>query len=105
MNAHKNLSRLDVLRHGPKKIAAMAASEFYRAAQRVNQPESVRLCLLRGRELLGILETQPLPPKSVQRLKPIFYSASSMHTPLHAKPEHLSRRMSEIAFELEQSVA
>lgn len=105
MKAHKNLSRTQVLRYGPQKIAAMAASEFYRAAQRAGQLESARLCLMRGQELMGILETQVLPSKMALRLRPIFQRASARELLVDQKPERLSRIVSEIAFELEQVAA
>lgn len=105
MNAHKNMSRLDVLRHGPEKIAKMAASEFYRAANRASQPDSVRACLARGRELMGILETQRLPEPAAKRLKPIFARASQHQLDGEVPAKTFVKIASEIAYELERPFA
>ena len=102
MNAHKNLARADVVRYGPQKIALMAASEFHRAAKRATHTEAVQACFSRGRELMGILETQRIPTRAARRLKPIFIRASLHQLQINVPPEQLAKIAGEIAYELER---
>lgn len=105
MMAHKGLSRRDVLRHGPAKIALMAASEFGRAASRKHDLKSVVACYRRARELLGILETIPLPPAAARRLKPLYGLAreSALFDERRLDPRTLDRFSLEFADELERA--
>jgi len=105
MNAHKNLSRLDVVKYGSQKIAQMAASEFYRAAKRAAQPDAARACFARGRELMGILETQTISSRAAKRLKPIFICASEHWLRADRSPAQLAKIATEIAYELERPFA
>ena len=105
MKAHKGLSRRDVLRRGPAQIALMAASEFSRAASRKHDPENVRACFRRARELLGVLETAPLPPAAARRLRPLYRLSceSSLFSARRLDPRTLSRFGLEMADELERA--
>jgi hypothetical protein len=76
MKMHRSLTRLDVRRKGPAQIALMVASEFGRAASRASHRENVISCYARARELMGLLETIPLPFAVAARLKPIFARAT-----------------------------
>ena len=105
MKAHKGLSRRDVLRYGPAKIALMAASEFSRAASRKHEQKNVLACFQRARELLGILETTTLPAAAARRLKPLYRLAreSSLFSARRMDPRTLSRFGLEMADELQRA--
>jgi hypothetical protein len=77
MNAHRSLSRKDVVKHGPQNIALMVASEFLRAAGRADHPALAEAAVRRARELMGILETLPLPVDAARRLQPIYRRCAS----------------------------
>jgi len=66
------LTRKDILRYTPDKIALMIASEFTRAANRAERIENVVACYERARELMGILETVSLAAVVSRRLRPIY---------------------------------
>ncbi len=105
MKAHKGLSRRDVLRRGPARVALMAASEFSRAASRKHDQKNVLACFRRARELLGILETAPLPEAAARRLRPLYRLAceSSLLSDRRLDPRWLSRFGLEMADELERA--
>ena len=66
MKYHKKLSRTDLAKYDWKIILMMAASEFSRAnslSGKGNGKELVN-CLMRAKELLGILEINPAIPKA-----------------------------------------
>jgi len=72
MMAHRSLTRRDIVEKGPAQIALMVASEFGRASSRAVHRGNVLSCYARARELMGILETLPLPKTVGARLKPLF---------------------------------
>jgi hypothetical protein len=102
VNAHKNLPRRDVMRHGAEKIALMAASEFHRAAKRSHSMESVQASFERGRELMGILETISIPDRAARRLKVIFARASLNQLQTNLPQDRIAKIANEIADELER---
>lgn len=75
MKYHKSLTRKELLRLGWRKLLMMAASEFSRA-QSLSQNgggKEVKSCLLRAKELLGIMETDnKIPQASGLRLLPLL---------------------------------
>ncbi len=76
MNAHRSLSRLDVLKYSPDKISMMVASEFLRASARAQYPSIVSGCFDRAWELMGILETIALDANVAQDLSPVYRRCS-----------------------------
>ncbi len=76
MKVHRSLTRSQLIQKGPAHIAMMVASEFTRAAKWAAQPDSVRSCYNRARELMGVLETIRLPSDIGLSLKPFFDQAS-----------------------------
>lgn len=66
MRYHKNLRRKDLLKYGWKKLLMMAASEFSRAKNLSDNGggKEIKSCLLRAKELLAVLETDPAIPIS-----------------------------------------
>jgi len=98
MKAHRNLTRQDVLRYGPAKLCLMIASEFHRAVSRCETTPNVISCYSRAKELMGILETQPLPLQVSHRLKPIYKRAIDIH--LLAESELVPLRVSRVSAEL-----
>jgi hypothetical protein len=67
MRYHKNLTRKDLLKYGWKKLLMMAASEFSRAESLSNNGggKELKSCLLRAKELLAVMETDPAIPSSL----------------------------------------
>ncbi len=76
MKYHPSITRLHLLAKGPAAIALMVASEFGRASNRSQKEANVRACYNRARELMGVLETLPLPVRACRQLKPLFDRAS-----------------------------
>lgn len=72
MKAHKGLTRLDVLKYPPSKIALMVASEFLRASDKLQYPQVAQNSFSRARELMGVLETTDLDSESAIRLQPYY---------------------------------
>jgi len=72
MNAHKGLTRLDVLKYPPAKIGLMVASEFLRASNKTQYPEIVQKCFARARELMGVLEVADLDPECALYLQAYY---------------------------------
>lgn len=66
MKYHKNLTRKELLKYGWKKLLMMAASEFSRAESLSNNGggRELRSCLLRAKELMAVMETDPSIPLS-----------------------------------------
>lgn len=72
MKAHRSLSREDVLKYPPEKVALMVASEFWRAVDGVAFPGDTSACFARAGELLEILESMPLKESMAHCLRPLF---------------------------------
>lgn len=72
MRNHKSLTVEGLLQKGPSKIALMVASEFYRAASGADYRSDVASCFDRARELMGVLETIPMPTDIASDLRPIY---------------------------------
>jgi len=72
MKNHKSLTIEGLTDKGPSKIALMVASEFYRAAAGADYPADVASCFKRARELMGVLETIPLPEDIASDLRSIY---------------------------------
>ncbi|MBU0686522.1 MAG: hypothetical protein KKB81_01530 [Candidatus Margulisbacteria bacterium] len=91
MKYHKNLTRKDLLKYGWKKLLMMAASEFSRAESLANNGggKELKSCLLRGKELLGITETDPSIPSS--KGVRIFNLTRSLVSPVAVAPKTLYR--------------
>jgi hypothetical protein len=89
MRYHKNLTRKDLLKYGWKKLLMMAASEFSRAESLSNNGGSKELksCLLRAKELLGVMETDSSIPSS-QGAK-LFHLTKSLVNPFKINPKRL----------------
>jgi hypothetical protein len=71
MKYHKKLSREDVAKQGWDRIILMIASEMSRAdhLSRNGGGAEVEACVLRAKELFGVLESEPsLPSKTAHRL-------------------------------------
>ena len=66
MKYHKKLNRTDLLKYGWKTILMMAASEFSRASNlsRNGGGKELKGCLLRAKELLGVIEIDPSIPQA-----------------------------------------
>ena len=105
MNAHKNLSRLDVLKYAPDKIARMVASEFWRAAGKTRSPEIIANSLARARELMGILETADLDPSSAAYLQPFYRRCTTdeLRRSASGSPEALTLFCEELARAFEEA--
>jgi hypothetical protein len=50
----------------------MVASEFYRAASGADYRSDVSACFDRARELMGVLETIPMPADIASDLRPLY---------------------------------
>jgi hypothetical protein len=72
MRNHKSITVEVLAQKGPSKIALMVASEFYRAASGSDYHADVASCFDRARELMGVLETIPLPSDIASDLRPIY---------------------------------
>jgi hypothetical protein len=72
MKNHKSLRPEDLIRHGPAKIARMAASEFLRASAGSEYRSDVIRSYERGRELMGVLETVDLSEEAGLFLQPLY---------------------------------
>jgi len=64
MKYHKKLKRTDLLKYSWKQILMMAASEFSRADSLcsglgASKSKELDNCLLRAKELIGVLEIDP----------------------------------------------
>ena len=66
MKYHKKLKRTDLLKYNWKQLLMMAASEFSRADSLFKNGQGRELdnCLLRAKELLGVLEIDPSIPQA-----------------------------------------
>jgi len=105
MKGHRSLTRRHILAKGPAQIALMVASEFGRAANRPAHRENVLACYTRARELMGILETIPLPMKAARRLKPLFKRSThrALTDEAHLAPRCIERSCRELADEFAQA--
>ncbi len=72
MRFHKSSVSSDLLARGPAVVARMVASEFWRAREGAEFPESVVRCYWRARELMGVLEVADLPEAVSQALLPSY---------------------------------
>lgn len=72
LHAHNGLTREDILRHPPGRIALMVASEFWRAAGKAEYPAIVQASFSRAKELMGILETIDLNPTATAALQTCY---------------------------------
>ena len=97
MMYHNNLSRKDLLKYGWKKLLMMAASEFSRAESLSGNGggKELKSCLLRAKELLGVLETDSSIP-SAQALK-LQKIMKMMVDPFKANPKMLYKRSMHLA--------
>lgn len=69
MKYHKQLKREDLIKQGWDRMLLMIASEFSRA-ERLSKNgggKEVEMCVLRAKELLGVLESDPSVPVNVGR--------------------------------------
>ena len=107
MKAHPSLSRLHVLSKGPAAIVLMIASEFGRAANRSEHRDNVLMCYHRARELMGVLETVPLPLPVSESLKPWFEKASEreLFTEERLQPLWIQKFCKEAASEFNQAAS
>ncbi len=65
MKYHKKLKRTDLLKYNWKQILMMAASEFSRAdSLGASKGKELNNCLLRAKELIGVMEIDPTIPQS-----------------------------------------
>ena len=75
MKYHKKLKREVALKYGWRKLLLMIASELSRAnsLSQDGGGAEVNMCLMRAKELLGVLEIDPsLPPNIGLSLLPIL---------------------------------
>ena len=75
----------------------MAASEFSRASNLANHGSGKELqnCLLRAKELLGVIETDPtIPPPSAIKLLGL---SKKLTKPLHINPKSLYNQSMSLA--------
>jgi hypothetical protein len=96
MKYHKNLTRKQLLEYGWKKLLMMAASEFSRAESLSNNGggKELRSCLLRAKELLAVMETDPsIPSSSGIRL---FRFTKALISPFEINPKTLYNKSMEL---------
>jgi hypothetical protein len=69
MKYHKKLTREDVVKQGWDRIILMIASEMSRAEHlsRNGGGTEVEMCILRAKELFGVLESDPSLPSTTAR--------------------------------------
>lgn len=105
MKAHRTLTREKLLRQGPARIALMVASEFGRASSRSAHPENVLACYARARELMGVLETIPMPRSVVHRLRPLYRRAAAreLFQPARLDSRRTARSCAELAEEFNRA--
>jgi len=69
MKYHKKLTREDVSKQGWTRIILMIASEMSRAdhLSRNGGGAEVGMCVLRAKELFGVLESEPSIPENIAK--------------------------------------
>lgn len=92
MRYHKQLKRTDLVKYNWKTILKMAASEFSRASSLRNDGKGKELsnCLMRAKELLGILEINPSIPK-ITAIK-LLSLTNQMINPLEVDPNSMYKK-------------
>jgi hypothetical protein len=91
MRNHKSITVETLSEKGPSRIALMVASEFYRAASGADYRSDVASCFDRARELMGVLETIPLPADIASDLRPIYTAcrAALLEKVIQQEPEEI----------------
>lgn len=103
MNAHKGLTRLQLLKYPAEKIGLMVASEFLRASDKAKYPQIVRSSFARAKELMGVLETTDLTPTSAAYLQPYYgrCTEAQLRVSEQTSPEELRAFCLELAHAFE----
>lgn len=99
MKAHPGITRLHLVQKGAAAIALMVASEFGRASNRHAHEGNVRRCYERARELMGVLETLPLPASVARCLKPLYTRSTQqeLYRPGRLEPGFVRKACAELA--------
>ncbi len=97
MKYHKKLQRTDLLRYGWRTILMMAASEFSRASNLAANGggKERQNCLLRAKELLGVMETDGSIPKTTA--SKLLALTNIMKDPFLADPSSMYKKSMQLA--------
>ena len=97
MKYHKKLSREDVAKQGWDRIVLMIASELSRAdhLSKNGGGLEVTMCVLRAKELFGVLESMPSLPSTIARR--LFETLSQIIKPSKTQYRKLYNRFMALA--------